>query len=184
MVFFDYILLAKVNMRKTTMHATQLLDTHLYKTCQGIHQKRWKALMAMVTALTRGKKLSVTGLGRSLKNSVYEKHNIKRADRLVGNMTLNQERCMIYQALAKQIIGQQKHPVILIDWSDLSTGRKFNLLRASLPVGGRAITLYDESHPQKKLNNPEVEKQFLKKLHEILPSNCRPIRISRTPTLL
>ena len=53
MVFFGFILLAKDNMRKTTMHATQLLDTHLIKSCQGIHQKRWKALMTMATEAFR-----------------------------------------------------------------------------------------------------------------------------------
>ena len=51
---------------------------------------------------------------------MYEKHNIKRADRLMGNLALNQERGLVYQMVGKWIIGNQKHPVILVDWSDLS----------------------------------------------------------------
>jgi len=42
------------------MHVTQLLNTHLSKQYQGIHKKRWAALMAVVDALIVGKKLSVT----------------------------------------------------------------------------------------------------------------------------
>jgi len=167
------------------MHATQLINTHLEKMCQGIHKKRMNALMSMVTACIQGKKLSVTGLGRSISNAVFEKHNIKRADRLIGNPFLNQERGVFYTAMAKWIIGTHKQPVILVDWSDLSADGSFHLLRASLPVGGRALPLYDEVHPQKKSNNSDVEKQFLKKLKSLLPKQCRPIVITdagyRTP---
>jgi len=59
--------------------------------------------------------VSPTGLGRSIHNAVFEKHNIKRADRLMGNVSLNQERGDFYRAMAKGIIGQQKHPVILVE---------------------------------------------------------------------
>ena len=167
------------------MHATQIINNHLEKSCQGIHKKRMNALMSMVTACIQGKKLSVTGLGRSIKNAVFEKHNIKRADRLMGNMLLNQERGIFYSAMAKWIIGKQKQPVILVDWSDLSTDRSYHLLRASLPVGGRALAIYDEVHPIKKLGNAKVEKRFLQTLKKLLPKYCRPIIVTdagyRTP---
>ncbi len=146
------------------MHATHVLNTYLQKMCQGIHKKRMIALMSMVEACIQGKKLSVTGLGRAIKNAVFEKHNIKRADRLMGNLALNQERTSLYSAMAKWIINTYKRPVILVDWSDLSKNRTFHLLRASLPVGGRALALYDEVHPEKKLGNGQIEKRFLKTL--------------------
>ena len=167
------------------MQATQIINTHLKRMCQAIHKKRMISLMSMVEACIQGKKLSVTGLGRAIKNKVYEKHNIKRADRLMGNLALNQERDLLYQIMGKWIIGNQKQPVILIDWSDLSADRSYHLLRASLPVGGRALTLYDEVHPEKKQGNGEVEKRFLKRLKKLLPKNCCPIIITdagyRTP---
>ena len=135
------------------MHATQIINTHLKKTCQAIHKKRMMALMSMVEACIQGKKLSVTGLGRAIKNAVYEKHNIKRADRLISNPNLNHERGLLYRTMAKWIIGNHKQPVILVDWSDLREDRSFHLLRASLPVGGRALTLYDEVHPDCRLRS-------------------------------
>jgi len=38
------------------MHATQLLNNHLQRMCQGIHKKRMLALMSMVNACIQGKK--------------------------------------------------------------------------------------------------------------------------------
>lgn len=160
------------------MHVTHVINNDLTKQCQGIHKKRMASLLSMVQACMQGKKLSVTGLGRSIKNTVYEKHNIKRADRLVGNTALNQERLQLFSAMAKKIIGLNKQPVILVDWSDLSADGRYHLLRASLPVGGRALTLYDEVHPQKKAGNGLVEKQFLMTLKTLLPKDCHPIVIT------
>jgi len=167
------------------MHATQVINTHLKKMCQAIHKKRMSALMSMVEACIRGKKLSVTGLGRAIKNTVFEKHNIKRADRLIGNFALNQERELLYKTMTKWIVGKQKQPIILVDWSDLSSNGDYHLLRASVPVGGRALAIYDEVHAQKKLNNGDIEKHFLQRLKRLLPTQCRPIIITdagyRTP---
>jgi len=64
--------------------------------CQTLHIKRMISLMSMVESCIQGKKLSVNGLGRAIKNTVYEKHIIKRADRLMGNIALNQERGLLY----------------------------------------------------------------------------------------
>lgn len=139
----------------------------------------------MAKALMTGKKLSVTGLGRAICNHTYPKHNIKRVDRLIGNAALYQERSLIYQAMASLIIGQQTRPVILIDWSDLSANREFHLLRAAIPVDGRALTIYEESHHQRYEGNPRVHRRFLTQIKAILPENCQPIIVSdagfRTP---
>jgi len=167
------------------MHATQVLNTHIYKMCQDIHKVRWKALMSTVTALLQGKKLSVTGLGRSMPGESYEKHQIKKADRLIGNLYLNHEREHIYRALAHLVIGRCHQPVIHVDWSDLTPDREFHWLRATIPVGGRALPVYEESHRQESYANPRVEKRFLEKLNAILPMHCCPIIVTdagfRTP---
>lgn len=167
------------------MHATQLLDTYLQNHCQGIHKKRMMALMTITKALITGKKLSVTGLGRAICNQTHTKHNIKRADRLIGNVAMNQNRAVIYKVMAKLIIGRQQRPTILIDWSDLSANREFHLLRASTPVNGRALTVYEESHHQRCDGNPRVQARFLLQLKGVLPQHCHPIIVTdagfRTP---
>ena len=167
------------------MHATQVLDTYLKKHCQGIHKTRMKTLLTATIALMTGKKLSVTGLGRAMRTEAKTKHNIKRADRLAGSATVHQDRPLLYRAIAKLIIGAQRRAVVLIDWSDLSADREFHLLRASLPVAGRALTIYEECHSQRKSGNPRVHKHFLKQLCAILPRHCHPIIVTdagfRTP---
>jgi len=55
-------------------------------------------------------------------------------------------------------------PLIVIDWSDLKADQSLHLLRASLPVGGRSLTLYEEVHKQKDLGNRKVQHRFLQPL--------------------
>jgi len=51
------------------MHATQYLHNHVQKRCQAVHVKRLAALFAAVDALARSRRLSLTGLGRSLRST-------------------------------------------------------------------------------------------------------------------
>ena len=103
----------------------------------------------------------------------------------MGSAAVNQDRHIISGALARLVIGQQRRPVIIVDWSDLTADGKIHLLRASVPVGGRALTLYEESHPQHYEGNPTVHKRFLKRLKAILPRHCQAIVVTdagfRTP---
>jgi hypothetical protein len=69
-------------------------------------------------------------------------------------------------------------PVILVDWSDLKADQSLHLPRAALPVGGRALTLYEEVHPQSKLNNQLVHVRFLRRLAERLPPGTEPIIVA------
>jgi hypothetical protein len=143
------------------------------------------ALITAAAALMTHKKLSVTGLGRAICSGTTTKHNIKRIDRLVGNPAVNQDRYTINPVVAKLMLGRQRRPVIVVDWSDLSADGKFHLLRASIPAGGRALTLYEETHYQNNDGNPHVHRRFLRNLKQILPSCCQPIIVTdagfRTP---
>lgn len=160
------------------MHATQLLDKHLRTHCQATHQYRMDAVISMVDALLKGRVLTVTGLGRSLSGKPAPKHQIKKADRLIGNPHLHHERTAFYQALISLTIGNMKRPVILVDWSDVSDDRAFQKLRASVAVEGRALTLYEEVHEQSKSANRGVQSRFLGTLHRLLPVKCQPIIVT------
>ena len=122
------------------MHATHVLHNYLGKMCQAIHKTRLPATMIGVRALMHGKVLSVTGIGRAIQGTTFTKHAIKRADRLIGNPALHQDRQHLYRALIHWLGGRLYRPVILVDWSDLTDDRQFHILRASTPVGGRALT--------------------------------------------
>jgi hypothetical protein len=113
-----------------------------------------------------------------LRSRTTVKHTIKRMDRLLGNPHLQSEQSLIYAAVMRQVLGPQTRPVIVVDWSDLTTDRRWQLLRASLPVGGRALTLYEEVHPLQKLANRRVHRAFLRTLQHLLPPEVRPILVT------
>ena len=89
--------------------------------------------------------------------------------RIGRNTHLQRERLLIYAAMTRHVLGAQTRPVIAVDWSDLTTDRRWQLLRAALPVGGRAVTLYDEVHALQKLGNRQVQRMFLRRLQQVLP---------------
>lgn len=71
-----------------------------------------------------------------------------------------------------------KRPVIIVDWSDFELGREWLMIKAALPTGGRAITLYEQVFPFKRYNSPSAHRDFLRALHAILPMDCRPIIVT------
>ncbi len=143
-----------------------------------IHAIRLNALMAAVQALTLGAQARVTSLGRHVIGTAFEKHKIKRMDRLLSNPHLYQECSSIYTALTRRLVKGLAEPIILIDWSPLCADQSWQLLRAALPVGGRTITLYEEVHPQSKLGNRKVQHQFLSKMATMIPVTCHPIIVA------
>ncbi|NKN34729.1 IS4 family transposase, partial [Marichromatium bheemlicum] len=66
----------------------------------------------------------------------------------------------------------------MIDWSDLKRDQSLHLLRAALPVGGRSLTLYEEVHPQSKVNTRVVQSRFLQRLASLLPPGVEPIIVA------
>ena len=87
-------------LRMTAMHAIQLLHKHLKNTCPFIHSKRLDSLMCATRTLSEHQRLSITELGRALQSQTSVKHNIKRIDRLIGNVWLRSERESIYQSIS------------------------------------------------------------------------------------
>jgi len=160
------------------MQAKKMLHQMLNKNCPQIHNGRLTALVDGVESLIHGNTLTVTGLGRSSLRYISMKHSIKQSDRLIGNPHLYEERASIYQAVTQRLVGNNKRPLILIDWSDYTYDRSQLLLRAAVPVGGRALTLYEEVHPLNTYGNARIQKDFLKTLHSFLSTDCCPIIIT------
>lgn len=138
-----------------------------------VHAARLKALVAVVEAVTISSRLSVTAMGRMIRSGARPKHSIKRADRLLSNPHLQGERWLVFQSIAQRLIGNVARPVILMDWTTVVEG--FSALVAAVPIGGRALTIYEEVHPERRNNKPRVHARFLRSLKDILPAGCRPI---------
>ena len=160
------------------MHTTRMLETWLKRNCSFMHKVRIEALVKVVDGLLMSGKATLAELGRGIRNDVMEKHNIKCADRLVGNRHLAQERMSIYQALAHWLLGCVERPWIIVDWSEVEVGNGYVMLKAGVVVGGRAISVYEEVHPLKHYCKPKVHRGFLERLYQVVPQRCHPIIIS------
>lgn len=160
------------------MHALKIVHQLLSKNCPDIHKTRLRALMNVVESLLYGKTLTVTGLGRASRRNALMKHNIKQSDRLIGNPHLSNERKRLYQILMRHLLRHNRRPVILVDWSDYTYNRTYLILRAAVPVGGRAFTLYEEVHPYQYYGNARVQRAFLKTLKTLLPQTHIPIIVT------
>jgi len=160
------------------MHALSLLERWFGSNCAFVHKARVAALLRVVGGLLLGGKATLTELGRHLDPRRYEKHGIKCADRLIGNRHLHAERLAIYRAMAHWLLRDTPRPWIVIDWSDMTLGHGQLMLKAAVPVGGRAMTLYEEVHPLRHYNSPRAHRRFLEHLHAIVPPSCCPIVIT------
>jgi len=160
------------------VHAPAILHRCLEPLLVPIHRARLTALFAAVAACVLGPGLTLTDLARRLPGSGALCHKLKRIDRLAGNAHLQREAGVVYGALCRVLLAGLTEAVIVVDWSDLKADQSLHLLRASLPVGGRALTLYEEVHPQAKLNNRLVHIRFLRRLAQLLPPGLAPIIVA------
>lgn len=160
------------------MKVTTILKQILMDVTPSMHKMRRVSLNAMVTSLISGAQCSVTGLGRNIDSQTSEKHQIKRSMRLCSNPHLQSEIDTVYSQMAIRLIGLQHQPIILVDWSDLDPRKQHFLLRASVAVEGRSLTLLEEIHPLSRKEKPVVHKNFMTKLKAMLSVRCKPIIVS------
>lgn len=160
------------------MHAVGLLHKFLRRSCPEVHLTRLEALCSAVAGVVRGRRLSVAGVGRGLAPGPRTKHRIKRIDRLAGNPHLAGELPLLYRAMTRLLVRIQPRPLILIDWSEASHDGSLHLLRASVVVDGRSLTLFEEVHWQRDYDARRVRERFLERLGACLSEGCRPILIA------
>ena len=160
------------------MHALTIVQQLIRSCCPDVHAARLTVILAAVAAAVRSQRLTLTELGRALAGAARVKYSIKRIDRLLGNRHLAAERFSLYQALARRLVGALAQPPIVVEWTDLTADRRWQLLRAALPIGGRCLTIYEEAHPLRHFANPRVHCAFLVKLKALLPETVTPVLIA------
>lgn len=162
------------------MHVTAILPELLKGT---IHKKRIESLCALVKGVICHKSLKLSELGRNLSGK-KERSGIRIVCRALANSFYQKQSKKIYSCIIKKVIGINKSPDIIVDWSAIPNSRRstkqeeYQMLRASFVMEGRSITLYEEVHPRSKLNNRSIHKNFLKSLHELLANDCKPCIIT------
>lgn len=143
-----------------------------------MHKKRLDTLTLCIKAVLETKKLSLSEIGRAIKlPRIKERSAIRRSDRLLGNKKLHDERVQIHQIVIEKMVGASARVDIIVDWSSIPN-TTHHTLRAAMVADGRALTLYEEVHPEKKLGNKQVQNNFLQKLKKILPEKCKALIIT------
>lgn len=160
------------------MYAKSLLESWLRSNCSFIHGARIGAVVKVVGGLLTVSKATLTDLGRNLGSSTYEKHGIKCVDRLVGNRHFHGEGMSLYRMIGRWLLSGTARLWIIVDWSDVKIGHHDLMQKAAVPVGGGAVTLYEEVHPLKRYNNPKTHRKFLERLYTVVPASCCPIVIT------
>ena len=128
------------------MNALSIVNKVVSLVSYKMHKTRRNAVTACVKSLLNGSAATVTSIGRGIETKAFEKHRIKRADRLLSNPHLLSETPFIYASICQLFCGSTSRPVISIDWSDLDDHKAHFLLRAAISLKGRPITLYHSTN--------------------------------------
>lgn len=157
------------------MHAKAIVGLMLGDCLSSLHSKQAEAVRVGVSAALLGGHLSLSGLARRIHGPVALRHRVKRMDRLLGNNAIHEKRAEIYGALAAHWLCDVGCLLIVVDWSALTVDQRWHLLRASVAVEGRSVTLYEEVHPRCRQSSRWVHQRFLARVERLLPAGCRPI---------
>lgn len=160
------------------MHVTKFITQFLEELGSIGHATRRLALLRVVLPVLNGAKLSLTHLGRRRCGEAFAKHHIKAVDRLLGNQLLHSEARLIYTELASRLLKRCPRPVLLVDWADFELQRQWLVIRASVPMKGRALQIYERVFAFKRYNSPGAHREFLRELKAVLPVGCRPIIVT------
>ncbi|HGF7533989.1 TPA: IS4 family transposase [Vibrio cholerae] len=156
---------------------TMLADFLSFVTPKSMHKARFAAVGAVVQSLMQNGQCTVTASGRDFDSGTLERHGIKRADRLLRNKALQTEAPLLYGTMTR-LLRQGKQPLILVDWSKADTEKRHFILRASLALEGRPLTLHQVVVPIDEYTCPHVHKAFLHWLKQVLPADFKPVIIT------
>lgn len=160
------------------MHASRILRRCLADVLEPMHKARARRLLAAVEALVAGRRLTLTDLARSWPGAVWVHAPLKALDRLLSNPHLRSVILPLSRAIAAWLLAGITRPLVLVDWADLKEDGRWAILRASVPVGGRALTLYEEIFPLKRMGQPRAQAAFLRNLWDVLPRTVIPIIVT------
>ena len=160
------------------MHAISIIQEQLRQRCPQMHRRRMAALLDATKAALQARSHTLSNLARALESKAAVRHNVKRMDRLLGNVALQHECLTVYQALARFWLHDVHTLLIIVDWSDLNAARSAQLIRAAAALDGRSLTVYEEVHTMKQATTPAVHAAFLSNLKQVLPTGCQPIIIT------
>ena len=114
------------------------------------------------------RRISQADIGKSMRTPALAKHSIKRVSRFVGNNRVCiAEGCRGLVALAAKSSGRCL--LIVVDWVDVGP---YKVLKAAVPLRGRAVPILFAAYPKWKLRRSQnaFEEAFFVLLATLLPA--------------
>ena len=146
---------------------------------QLVRRSRRKTLASVVGGAMKMQGTGVLALGRAMEGETSAKHCIKRVDRFLGNEQL--EVHALSAALFTLLRGRNRHPVVLVDWTDR---HDFQQLVFALSKDGRALPFLCvtiKKHAFECVTEGrqiEAERHGLELMASLCPAEVRPILIA------
>ena len=159
------------------MHVKQILTRCFPAVFAAMHKTRQPVLLQAVEALVTGHRLTLIDIARAWPAAEFVHAPLKALDRLLSNRHMSAHRLAIQQRMAQWLL-RGPHPLVLVDWADLKSDNRWYLLRASVPVGGRSMTLLDQLYPMAEQNTPKAQQHFLQLLKTLVGDSKSLIVIS------
>lgn len=152
------------------MSRGRVLHDFLKNSLSFVHAKRLNAIVEVVTAVTDGAGLTISQIGRAIRNSAKIKHNIKKVDRLCGNKKLQYELPEFYSSMTATILKKLPESLpIIIDVCYLKDHHELQTIRASFVINRRSLTLYELSYSGNEMK--KSHEKFLEQLRGIIPES-------------
>lgn len=159
------------------MHAIRILHRCLSCVLDSMHAARRRRLLHAVQALVQGRRLTLTDLARSWPGATWMHAPLKGLDRLLSHPHVQAAVKPLHQAMATWLM-RRPHSIVLVDWADLKRDGRWCVLRAAVPVGGRALTVYERIFPITQMNQPKAQHAFLRDLKRLIPAGVVPILVT------
>jgi len=137
--------------------------------CPVLRRSQAKALAQIVFGAMRCRRVSQADIGREMETATTPKHNIKRVSRFVGNGRVNiAEGCRGLVRIAAKASGGCL--VVAVDWVDIG---RFKVLKAAVPLRGRAVPILFAAYPKWRLKKSQnqFEEAFFDLLARLLPAS-------------
>ena len=107
------------------MQVQSIVQQLLEVVCPSMHRVRRASWVPSVLGALRGRRLTVTAIGRAVAGGTSQKHAIKRADPGYYRIgTFMDSGSSTIRACVGQLIGARTRPVLLVDWSDLDARKR------------------------------------------------------------
>ena len=136
--------------------------------CPLLRRSQAKALAAISWGAMNCRRVSQADVGRAMETDTVAKHNIKRVSRFVRNSRVDMaEGCRGLVTFSAKTASRCL--VVALDWVDIG---KYKVLKAAVPIRGRAAPILFAVYPKWRLKRSQnaFEEAFLELLATFLPA--------------